>query len=83
MNEMNEFPLYPNIKRTITICKFKYQILELKLKESLRVAVYLFSDNDLLIESKQYLISSSEYANWGLDDAYIINLIKQKILAEM
>ncbi len=77
--DVNEIALYPNIKRTLTICKFKYQILELKLKESVRVAVYLFSDNDILIESKQYLICDSEYENWGTEDTYLINLIKQKI----
>ena len=75
----NEIALYPNIKRTLSICKFKYQILEIKLNESVRVAVYLFNENDLLIDSKQYLISGPEYANWGSQDSYLINLIKQKI----
>lgn len=74
-----EIALYPNMKKTFNICKFKYQILEIKLTESVRVAVYLFNENDLLIDSKQYLIEGTEYKNWGSDDNYIINLIKQKI----
>lgn len=78
MNEQ-EIKLYPNMKKTVNICKFKYQILEIKLKESVRVAVYLFNDDDILVDSKQYLIDGEEYANWGSDDNYIINLIKQKI----
>lgn len=76
---MEEYPIYPPVKRTISICKFQYQIIELKLKESIRVAVYLFSDNDILIESKQYLITGTEYANWGTQDQYLIDLIKQKV----
>ena len=76
---MEEYPLYPNIKRTLTICKFKYQILELKLKESIRIAVYLFTENDILVEATQYLITGNEYNVWGSDDTYIVNLIKQKI----
>lgn len=78
MNQEN-IPLYPNLKKTLTICKFTYQILEIKLSESVRVAVYLFTENDLLVESKQYLIESTEYKNWGSDDSYLINLLKQKI----
>jgi hypothetical protein len=76
---VQEIKLYPNMKKTVNICKFKYQILEIKLKESVRVAVYLFNDDDILVDSKQYLIDGEEYANWGSDDNYIINLIKQKI----
>jgi hypothetical protein len=76
---MEEYPIYPPVKRTISICKFKYQIVEIKLKESIRIAVYLFSDTDTLVESKQYLIQGTEYANWGTDDNYIVNLIKTKV----
>ena len=61
------------------IVKFKYQILDIKLFESIRIAVYLYSDSDLLIESRQYLIQGDEYNAWSNDDKYIINLIKQKI----
>ena len=42
------------------------------------MAVYLFNENDLLIETKQYLIQGDEYNQWSNDDKYIINLIKQK-----
>ena len=79
MNQEEFYPIYPNIKRTINICKFKYNILEIKLFESVRIAVYLFNENDLLIETRQYLIEGDEYNGWSNDDKYIINLIKQKI----
>ena len=78
MNQEN-IPLYPNLKKTMTICKFTYQILEIKLTESVRIAVYLFTENDILVDSKQFLIEGDEYKRWGSDDNYIINLIKQKI----
>jgi hypothetical protein len=71
--------VYPNIKRIVNICKFKYLILEIKLFESIRIAVYLYNENDLLIESRQYLIQGAEYEAWADDDKYLINLIKQKI----
>lgn len=78
MNQ-EEYPIYPNIKKTFNICKFKYAVLEIKLFEFVRIAVYLYSDSDLMIEAKQYVIQGAEYNAWSNDDKYIINLIKQKI----
>jgi len=77
MNEV-EIPVYPNINRIVKICKAKFRIIDLKLNESVRVAVYLFNENDMLIESTQFIIEGKEYAEWN-DDSYLIKLIKQKI----
>lgn len=77
-----EFPIYPNITRTMKLCKCKYQILEIVLFKFVRIAVYLYNENDLLIESRQYVIEGNEYTNWSQDDKYIINLLKQKIQAD-
>ena len=79
---MEEFPVYPNINRTTNICKCKYQVLEMILFTSIRVAVYLYNDADALIESRQYVIEGSEYAAWGTDDTYLVKLLKTKIQAE-
>ena len=78
MNQ-EEFPIYPNIQRILKIVKFTYQILEIKLFESVRIAVYLYSDQDVMIEARQYIIEAEEYANWGTEDKYLVNLLKQKI----
>ena len=71
--------IYPNIKKIINIVKFKYTILEIKLFESVRIAIYLYNENENLIDAKQYIISGDEYNAWSNDDKYILNLIKQKI----
>lgn len=75
----DEFPVYPNIKRIMNICKCKYQILEVVLFSHIRIAVYLYNEYDLLIEAKQYVIEGDEYANWSNDDKYIVNLLKKKV----
>ena len=80
-NEL-EFFVYPNISRITKISKCKYHILELTLFTSIRVAVYLYSDADVLIESRQYVISGDEYAAWGTDDTYLVKLLKTKIQAD-
>jgi len=74
-----EFPVYPNIKKTVTICKARIQIMEIKIFESVRVAVYLLDDRDSIVDSTQYLIESSEYDAWSNDDKYLVNLVRQKI----
>lgn len=76
---MEEFNVYPNIKRIMTICKCKYQVLEVVLFKFIRIAVYLYNENDLLIEGRQYIIEGEEYENWTNDDKYILTLLKQKI----
>lgn len=73
-----EIPVYPNIKRIVNICKAKIRILELKLNTSVRVAVYLFNENDLLVDTTQFLIKDKEYDDWT-NDLDFIKLIKQKI----
>ena len=55
MNQ-EEFPVHPNIQRILKIVKFTYQILEIKLFESVRIAVYLYTDQDVMIEARQYII---------------------------
>ena len=78
MNQ-EEFPVYPNINKILKIVKFKYAILEIILFKSIRIAVYLYNENDLLIEARQYVIEGDEYNAWSNDDNYIIKLLKDKI----
>jgi hypothetical protein len=70
--------VYPNINRIVKICKAKFRIIDLKLNDSVRVAVYFYNENDLFIEATQFLIEGKEYDDW-LDDEYLIKLIKTKI----
>jgi hypothetical protein len=74
-----EIPVYPNIRKTITICKARVQILEIKIFESVRVAVYLLDSNDAVIDTTQFTIDGPEYNDWSNDDNYILKIIKQKI----
>lgn len=75
----NEIPVYPNIKRIVNICKARIQIVEIKIFESVRIAVYLLDTNDSLVEATQFLFDGPEYAAWSNDDTYLVKLVKQKI----
>lgn len=74
-----EFPVYPNVKRSVNICKARFQILEFNLFESVRVAVYLLNEFDTVMDSTQFVISGDDYAQWGNDDTYLVKLLKKKI----
>ena len=79
MNIDEYYPVYPNINKILKIVKFKYTILEIILFKSIRIAVYLYNENDLLIEARQYVIEGDEYNACSNDDKYILTLLKQKI----
>ena len=70
--------IYPNISRIVKIVKAKFRIIDLKLNDSVRIAVYFYNEQDTFIEATQFLIEGQEYADW-LDDEYLIKLIKKKI----
>ena len=74
-----EFPVYPNVKRSVNICKARILILEFNIFESVRVAVYLLNEFDAVMDSTQFVISGDEYAQWGTQDDYLVKLLKKKI----
>lgn len=75
----DEISVYPNVRKLVTICKARIQILEIKIFESVRVAVYLINDKDAVVDATQYLIEGEEYAAWGNSDKYLTDLIRKKI----
>jgi hypothetical protein len=79
MEQQEGFTVYPPIKKTLNMCKFTYKIIEIKLFEYVRIIVYLYGDNDLMLESRHYVVDGDSYKKWSSDDQYIITLIKQKI----
>jgi hypothetical protein len=74
-----EINVYPNINRIIKISKAKFRIIDLKLNESVRVVVYLYTDNDLFVQATQFVFDGEDYKNWSNDDTYLVKLVKQKI----
>jgi hypothetical protein len=60
--------------------RFKIKNFEITLNEKVKIIILLFPVNpEHIIEAMTITIEGDEYANWGSDDEYLINLIKQKI----
>lgn len=65
------------IKSSI-INKVIIQVNSIELFKSITVVARLFN-NDTLVDNKFFTIIDEEYANWGNDDSYIVNLILNKL----
>ena len=46
------FNVYPNLKKTITICKAGIRIIELKLYEFLKLSVILYDADDNIVDTR-------------------------------
>ena len=74
--------VFPNIKRTKTICRAVITVLSMVLFESITLSVSLIDVTDTTLEVKVYTITGEEYESWGNDDQYIVNWVKSKLQEE-
>jgi hypothetical protein len=61
------------------IVSFSYQITSLVLFTNANINIYLVDDKNIIQKNLLYILEGEEYAGWGGDDQYIINLIISKI----
>ena len=62
-----------------TIVSFNYQITSLVLFTNANINIYLVDDKNITQKNLIYILEGEEYAAWGGDDQYIIDLIISKI----
>jgi len=81
MNDSNrDISITPiTVTTTTVIDKFIIQRVEVKLKESAYIVVDLVNNTGNYAGSKYLTISGEDYANWGSDDDYLINWIKNNL----
>ena len=61
------------------IGKYNYSFSSLELDVSVTFDVYLFDEKEQMYKNSQLRIEGDLYNNWGQDDNYIINIIKNNI----
>ena len=74
--------VFPNLKRSITICRAVIEPTEYKLFAYLKLRVMLFDINDSLVEVQVFSLEGDDFAKWGDDDAYVVNWVKSKLQDE-
>lgn len=80
---MTDIYLENNITKTTTIeyNRFKIKNYELSLNEKVKIVILLYPVNpEHVVEARTIIMEGEDYANWGLDDNYVINFIKTKLL---
>lgn len=65
--------VYENIKF------FTINIVSLQLNISVGLSVSLYNSNNNLLITENLLISGEEYSNWSNDDAYLAQLVANKL----
>lgn len=75
-----EFNLYPNIKKTITIVKARYNVFDYVPYQSARIAVQFIDDQDTGVENKILELNTTNGFNqWGNDDKFLETWIKKQL----
>jgi hypothetical protein len=77
MNTPLESPYDIISKQTIT--SFTYRVTELTLFHSATILILFLDENENCVRTIQYVVKDDEYADWGNDDQYILDLIISKI----
>lgn len=70
------------IVQKVEVLGFRVSVLGVQLGHSARLAIHLncVLDGKPFIQYKEIVIEGEEYTAWGSDDAYIVELVKNKLL---
>lgn len=71
-------------KKELLASKFTVSIYDFVLFERISILVNLYDDNNILIDTKRYILENDEYNNWSNapyngSDEYINDFVKNKL----
>lgn len=78
MNATDYIPIYPNLKKISTICKFKLRIASCVLFTNANIEVQLYDENDRIIDTRYIFLTGDEYTAWE-NDKDLVAIIKKKL----
>ncbi len=67
------------IQETYEVCSFGMNIIILEINVKALVVATTYDKIGRQLYEKQFVIEGDEYCQWGADDAYIRNLIAEKL----
>ena len=73
------------IVQSVEVLGFKVSVIGVQLGVSARLAVHLncILDGNPFMQYKEYVIEGEEYANWGSDDNYVVELVRNKLVTQL
>ena len=73
-------PIQPFEKlETTTITNVNMRIVDYTFFNSITVMCSLVTNDGRTVDNKYIVVDGEEFANWGSDDSYIVNLILSKL----
>lgn len=75
-------PIYPPLKKYITLNSITVEVIDLKLFKYVKVACLLYDIDNNHIDSRIYTLTEEDYLSWSNDDSYIINYCKKQLQNE-
>jgi hypothetical protein len=78
-NDPTVFPVYPNLTITKRICKAKIAVMRYIPFTSASINVLLYDENDIVIDTRGFVLDLPEFLDWGNDDKFLVNWVKQKL----
>jgi hypothetical protein len=73
-------PVYPNIKKIVNISSMKIEIMDMTLFQSVTLRVIFFSDENIPVDVKVFVMDKSNgYNQWANDDKYIVTWVQQQL----
>lgn len=73
-------PVYPNIKKIVNISSMKIEIMDMTLFQSVTLRVIFFSDENIPVDVKVFVMDQSNgYSQWANDDKYIVTWVQQQL----
>ena len=79
MSEICSFNVYPNITITKKVVRAVLRVSEYIPFIKATIMVVLFEENDKVIDNRCYVLDGEDFLNWGNDDKYLVNWIKNKL----
>ncbi len=71
--------IYPNIKKVVNISSMKIEIMDMTLFQSVTLRVIFFSDENIPVDVKVFVLDQSNgYSEWA-DDKFIVTWVKKQL----
>jgi hypothetical protein len=83
MNTQTIYPIYPPLKKSVSLNSISITIYELKLFESVKIACTLYDLDGNIQDTKLFFLQGDDYKAWSNDDTYIINYCKKQLQTEI
>ena len=72
--------VYPNLKKTVTICKADIIVIEMKLFEFIKLSIIMYDSEFNIVDTRLLVLDKSNgYEQWGFSDDFIVSWVKSQI----